>query len=380
MNKLGRIDFRRVLVGLFVLSVLGFSSPVQAGQSGSKARAKEYFFKGISAFKVQNYAVALVWFQRSYKLRPKAVVLYNIAMCHRALFAYLKSIKAFKRYLAMAGSKVRPSKRRKIEGFIQEMMAKLARVVLAVQPSGARILLDGEFKGTAPSNESITLMASPGTHVLEVTKPGYRSYRRNITVVEGQQTALSVILPKIGPAEGTLILESPVSGAMAIVDRGTPMPLPVTLQVTAGAHNITVTAPGRQPKAMVLSVQPGAVLRQMIHLKPSDGTGARPARPAVILPRQGHPTGSGATTRAVPRHVTNLTPGRRSSHESARTVPPAAVQPTPARQGPSWYKTWWFWTSVGVAVVAGAALGGYFGYEAAHSSNAPSADTIVTLK
>ncbi len=381
---------KKFFVALMVAAALWGATTTPARAESQKAKAKALFLRGVDAFRAQNYAVALVLFQKSYRLHEASVVLYNMAMCHRALFQYTQSIDVFKKYIAKKGAKLRSSEKRKIEKFIREMEAKLARIVLAVEPAGARILLDGRFVGTSPLKNPIN--ADPGAHVLEVTKDGYRSERRQLQLLDGQQTSVALILKREGSGMGTLVLSSPAKGAVAVVDRGAPVSLPLTLPLAAGAHSVTVTAPGHKPKAFVVVIQPHAVEKQQVILEMIAGSsGSVTTSPGQGEPKARHDADARQPAdRKTPADVTSP----RVARAAARTVVSPKKNEGTAGLGSSepkekkksqvtpWYKTWWFWTSVGVAVVAGAAVGGYFGYAASqdNGNDTVDADVVVHLR
>lgn len=63
------------------------------------------------------------------------------------------------------------------------------------EPQGADILIDGEFKGSTPSQ----LKAVPGSHVLKVSRPGFTDWQRNIVLDAGTAVTFHAILVKQTP-------------------------------------------------------------------------------------------------------------------------------------------------------------------------------------
>jgi len=102
---------------------------------------------------------------------------------------------------------------RKIAGKITgEIPAVLAPEVLKVsgEPADARISLDGSVLGSAPQE----IRVAPGTHKIEVTKPGYEPYTRKFRVAEGKSYRISYSLKKMvetAPGVGTQVGEEETS-------------------------------------------------------------------------------------------------------------------------------------------------------------------------
>ncbi len=63
-----------------------------------------------------------------------------------------------------------------------------------VRPSDASIYVDGKFRGTGRDLRSLELSA--GSHRIEIVKPGYRTYERDVTVAAADFVDLSVELEK----------------------------------------------------------------------------------------------------------------------------------------------------------------------------------------
>ena len=54
----------------------------------------------------------------------------------------------------------------------------------------AEVYIDGEFRGTAPVN----LHLVPGTHVVEFKLQGYKTWKRELVVVAGNDTRVAATL------------------------------------------------------------------------------------------------------------------------------------------------------------------------------------------
>jgi hypothetical protein len=59
-------------------------------------------------------------------------------------------------------------------------------------PPGAEITLDGKYAGSTPSGIALT----PGTHTIEMSLPGFASWKRDLAVSEGSDLTVSATLEK----------------------------------------------------------------------------------------------------------------------------------------------------------------------------------------
>ena len=129
--------------------------------------------------------------------------------------------------------------------------------------------------------------------------------------IKGIRPKLDALRKKLGSF--TLVCE--VGGAAVIID-GKPAgttPLGHRLYVTPGRHEVTVIGAGNQPFKEELVLLPGEHQKITATLVSSSGSASEPGTKVV-----------------------DLTP-----------APPLKSRPSP------FYKKWWFWTAVGVAVVGG---------------------------
>lgn len=60
-------------------------------------------------------------------------------------------------------------------------------------PAGAEIMIDGKYVGSTPSEIAITT----GTHVVELSMPGFAQWKRELTVLPGSELTVSAVLQKV---------------------------------------------------------------------------------------------------------------------------------------------------------------------------------------
>lgn len=117
----------------------------------------------------------------------------------------------------------------------------LGTVTLSGKPAGASVRVDAEDAAVAAELPA-SLKLSPGSHMLIVSAPGYRTARQLVQVSEDGEVPAVVELPLI---TGTLLVDALEKGALIEIDGQaagfTPAVLPA---VPAGAHTLRVSLPG----------------------------------------------------------------------------------------------------------------------------------------
>jgi PEGA domain len=76
----------------------------------------------------------------------------------------------------------------------EDARAEEAELRLVVLPDDASVWIDGEFRGTARGLARLTL--PPGRHQVEVVRPGFRTYTREVEVRPRETTSLRIELDR----------------------------------------------------------------------------------------------------------------------------------------------------------------------------------------
>ena len=106
-------------------------------------------------------------------------------------------------------------------------------------PSGAKVYIDGAYRGRTP----LAISVAAGTHNVELRLDGYETYRARVQIGAGQTGRLSPRLVRATPT-GTLQIYSTPSGAKVYIDGAYRGQTPLTLTVEAGVHNVELRLDG----------------------------------------------------------------------------------------------------------------------------------------
>jgi hypothetical protein len=125
-------------------------------------------------------------------------------------------------------------------------------------PSGATAVLDGGSSQTTPCTFT---GVSPGSHTIYVSKSGYTSISKAVTVSGGSTTQVSVTLNKVAPETGTIYVVSTPQGANAYVD-GVYYGITPALAsgLAPGNHQVRISLSGFQEWVGTVYVTSGATV------------------------------------------------------------------------------------------------------------------------
>lgn len=180
-------------IALLIITLLMESSLATAvlAQTPSDDEARLAFEQGVAAFSARNYSMALEAFSQSYALSPKAVVSYNIAMCHKALLNYADAAEGFEKYLAEArdDDSYRLSK-------AKEALAELDRLTgwikVEAMTDGAVVFVGSREIGTTPLPRPVRL--GVGEHQLRVVHDGFSPFERTIVIKNAELLTINATL------------------------------------------------------------------------------------------------------------------------------------------------------------------------------------------
>jgi hypothetical protein len=151
------------------------------------------------------------------------------------------------------------------------MEGRLAHLALKSRLPGADVVLDGEVVGRTPLTTSLTLM--PGSHKLELVRPGYRTARTDLTLGDGA-TGEIALEPEEDRAEvartgGDLKLAITETDALVTID-GTPRgPYTASLRLAPGTHHVLIERGGFRPYERDVDVAAGQTTVIPIALDPT---------------------------------------------------------------------------------------------------------------
>ena len=125
-------------------------------------------------------------------------------------------------------------------------------LVVTATVDAASVYVDGELVGSAPfENAEIHI----GMYSVRVTKDGYEDFVKDVRVRPGRKAEMRASLDLLPPSLG---VQSDIPGATVFLDRRYKGTTPITIKdVTAGEHQLTVSAEGYEMYAETVTITAG---------------------------------------------------------------------------------------------------------------------------
>ncbi len=250
-----RLSIVTLFIAFFVYTGWAFANDVNL--------AKQRFQEGVDAFMEENYLGALQSFEDSYRLVPKASVLYNIGMCQKALFKMAEALSTFKKYLKEEGEDISIAKRKTVEAAILEITKMVGVAVISEAPEGADVLLNGKYLGNTPLIDSIVL--NPGRHTIRIQKEGLEPLEIEVTAVSGAELTLRAVLE---PPKAVLSVKCNKDVAEVMLDGQKKGTCPLEEEISAGTYELIIQSEGMRMFKQQISLVPGERLVVSAALEP----------------------------------------------------------------------------------------------------------------
>lgn len=181
------------------------------------------------------------------------------------------------------------------------------RVDVVSNPSEANVSIDGEFRGRTP----FTVRLAPGrSHELTLTKPGYETATRNLSVAADSGRKLEI---ELTAQYGEIEIASKPVGADVLVDGERRAATPATLSLTGVSHDIEVRQTGFASVKQKVTPRPGFPQKlefELTSLDQSSGSGYATVRK----------TGQGQELKLIPSGQFTMGSSRRDTYRHANEV------------------------------------------------------------
>lgn len=159
------------------------SSPADPAEATADAR--RHFKLGIRLYQDTNYAGALVEFEAAYSAKPGPGSLQNVALCQKALFRYREAAETLTELLAKHDSELSEGEKKAVHDAITELGSLVGSIVIDVEPSDAKVTVDGRALALSELHAGVEL--NVGEHTVVADEPGYARLVRVVNVASGQK-------------------------------------------------------------------------------------------------------------------------------------------------------------------------------------------------
>jgi hypothetical protein len=211
----------------------------------------------------RDFAGALAEFKHAYSLSKDPRLLFNMAICEKELHHYARMRALLEEYLREGANVATQESLTAAQEALAAIKPLVAEVALHVNEAGAEVIIDGEPVGTTPLARPVPI--DPGTHQLIVKKTGFEPFEDTLETAGGTAASLSVSL-KPQRHVGQLVV-SAQDDATIVVDGNAAGRGRFDGQIPAGAHELSVSAPGKRVYKVTLDLRDGETRTLQIALE-----------------------------------------------------------------------------------------------------------------
>jgi PEGA domain len=193
-----RLTVRWLTSLLLLLLTLANAAPASAASPADDATIEAAIQDGIALRRAGNDEGALSLFLDLEHKSPNSVrVLLHVTAAAQATGRWLLAHDYLRKASAFKNDPYYIRNRAAVKGVEDAVARHVGQFRVVGQPAGAEVRLSGNLIGTLPFKEPVAV--EPGAYVLEVSKPGFYSLRRDITLSAGG--ALSQEIVELGPSD-----------------------------------------------------------------------------------------------------------------------------------------------------------------------------------
>jgi PEGA domain/Tetratricopeptide repeat len=212
--------------------------------------AKREYENGRLLYENGDYAGALVRFEHARKASNDARLLWNAAVCQKALHHYAKAIALMRGYLASSWAASSPIAAASAQNFVAAAERLTARLEVSSNVLGALVYADGDRLGQAPLGAEARV--DWGTHQIVLKKADYTDYEQTVTVSSAADVRVVAVLRPV-VHEGRIIVRAS-SGDLIAIDGAARAWGTWEGVLSSGAHALRISAAGFRPREQQIVV------------------------------------------------------------------------------------------------------------------------------
>ncbi|MCU0632614.1 MAG: PEGA domain-containing protein [Methanolinea sp.] len=143
-------------------------------------------------------------------------------------------------------------------------------LLVSSTPTGASVYLDGDFRGSTPSDDLLDINdLSPGTYTVAVKKPRYQDYSTIVTIQAGGKVQVLAPLQPAAQTAASVEITSTPGGADVFVNNVYMGITPLSFNdVQAGTYTVDIRMAGYTPFTSTGQVIPGQSVHVIAALSP----------------------------------------------------------------------------------------------------------------
>ncbi|MDX2054486.1 MAG: PEGA domain-containing protein [Polyangiaceae bacterium] len=218
-----------------------------------KGMPKADYVSGKILYEDGDFAGALVKFESAYRASNDPRLLWNVAVCHKALRHYAEVLRLLRVYEKDAGAYLSADDKEDVSRLMTAIVPLVSSVNVSGTPADAEVFLDGVSVGRLPL--TAPLLVDIGKRQVSVKKSGYKEFTQALEISGDEKLNVSVTLEKV-VTQGTLIVRAG-QGDRILVDGKAVGTGTWQGKLSRGAHSLTVRAEGKRSFNAEITIEPG---------------------------------------------------------------------------------------------------------------------------
>jgi hypothetical protein len=258
VNRSPRTGKKQALAAalLFFVSTLGSSAsaepPVRDALTGE---ARESFDEGAKLYRDKRLAQAREAFAAAFAKSNDPRVLFNVAVCEKALGRYARAVVTLERSLALIGPSENPEYTERARSAIATISQYVGKIAVEAKTDGLSVTIDGE-----PVRERVVTVEI-GEHVVEARREGFESETRKVSLAAGETVAVAFALKAI-ELKSSASISCPDAPSCAVEVDGERLGQgPVAFNGAPGSYIVRATVGGQPYAQERLQLEPGRVAK-----------------------------------------------------------------------------------------------------------------------
>lgn len=201
----------------------------------------------------QQYEPALAVLEQAFEVAPSPLLMFNIAMCEKALSRHLDALRSFHAFFEMqkAEGKANPKLEKMAEDALEDLEPLVSTLEIRDAPNRAEVTVDGNLIGSYPLKEPLYVV--PGRHTVTVSSDKGESMTIDVMAAGGAKVPVRADL-----STAPSILEVQCNDALAkvYVDGEHVGGCSFQGELEEGEHEILISAPGKKTVVQTITLAP----------------------------------------------------------------------------------------------------------------------------
>jgi hypothetical protein len=205
--------------------------------------AKDAYKSAELLFNNGDFRGSITKYQQAYDLSKDPRLLFDMALAEKNLRSYARMQRLLERYEREVGPSISAEDRSAVDGALAAIKNLVGTVTVTTNVPGATIAIDDDVVGTTPLAEPVAV--DLGRHKLTARKEGFDTATMTFDVAGGTRTIETLTLTVQVHTAQLLVAAEP--GSIIVIDGKTTAEERFDGRVSAGTHQVGVTAPGKVP-------------------------------------------------------------------------------------------------------------------------------------